>query len=207
VGILVEAGRELAIIHSIPVEGFGWIKRDVSAVTRLEAEQPSNLAFLLENLDRYLSALAGTVLTVREVQTVRDVIQSHFLWLEVEQAHLAHGDFDLTHIYQKDGHYTGIIDFGEIRGTGLYYDLGHFRLHDGEANSYQALPSLLTGYRQVVPLPPDHERRIAFLSLLIGIRFLARDFLKLSAHPLSEHTRLHARASIDRDLELLQPSM
>jgi hypothetical protein len=92
-------------------------------------------------------------------------------------------------------------------GTGPHYDLGHFRLHDGEIASYDALPSLLAGYQQVVPLPPGHEQRIAFLSLLIGIRFLARGLLKLSGHELTAHARSHARASIDRDLQLLQQGM
>jgi len=202
--ILMEAGRELAIINSIPVEGFGWIKRDRASVTRLEAEQSSNRAFLLEGLDQHLSVLGGTVLTPQKVRRIRDLLSEHSAWVDVGQASLAHGDFDPTHIYQEDGRYSGIIDFGEIRGADPLYDLGHFRLHDGETVPYQALPPLLAGYRQVVPLPPDHERRIALLSLLIGIRFLARSVQKLSAHELSEHTRLHARASIERDLELLR---
>ena len=202
--ILVEAGRELAIINSLPVEGFGWIKRDTGDVERLEAEQPTNRAFLLEDLDLYLSVLGSTVLTAREVSCIHDVIERHHAWLDGDQAWLAHGDFDLTHIYQENGRYTGIIDFGEIRGTGRFYDLGHFRLHDGEQASYEALPSLLAGYQQVEPLPPDHDGQIAFLSLLIGIRFLGRGLRKLSNHELSPHIQSHAQKSIEKDLQLLQ---
>ncbi|MGI8968198.1 MAG: phosphotransferase family protein [Chloroflexota bacterium] len=197
--ILIEAGRELAMINCVQVEGFGWIQRDQSHVTRLEAQQSSNRAFLLEDLDRYLSLLGGTVLTAHDVRTIRDIVSEHSAWLSVDQAHLAHGDFDVTHIYQAHGRYTGIIDFGEIRGTGPYYDLGHFRLHDGETASYRALSFLLAGYQQMAPLPPGYAQQIAFVSLLIGIRFLARGL-----HRFTDHTRSHARSSIKTDIELLR---
>ena len=89
-----------------------------------------------------------------------------------ERAWLAHGDLDVTHIYQRDGRYTGIIDFGEIRGADRRYDLGHFHLHDGETLAGLVLPDLLAGYREVAPLPPEAERQIRLLGLLIGLRAL-----------------------------------
>ena len=95
-------------------------------------------------------------------------IERYEAWLHVEQAWLAHGDFDVTHIYQHDGRYTGIIDFGEIRGAHQLYDLGHFNLHDGEVVPQMLLPTLLEGYREVLTLPPDRERRISLVSVLIG---------------------------------------
>jgi aminoglycoside phosphotransferase (APT) family kinase protein len=49
----------------------------------------------------------------------------------VPRGHLAHGDFDATHIWLDDhGRYAGIIDFGEMRGADRHFDLGHFLLHD-----------------------------------------------------------------------------
>ena len=43
---------------------------------------------------------------------------------------LAHGDFDATHIYQRDGVYTGVIDLGEMRGAEPHYDLAYFLVQD-----------------------------------------------------------------------------
>jgi aminoglycoside phosphotransferase (APT) family kinase protein len=88
--------------------------------------------------------------------------------LDARHAHLAHGDLDLTHIYCQHGQYTGIIDLGEIQGTGPYYDLGHFRFHDGEHVSTIALPDVQVGYQEITPLPVDADRRIALASLLIA---------------------------------------
>lgn len=197
--ILAEAGHDLAVINSIPVDGFSWIVRDSAEVTRLEAELPDNHAFLLEHLDRDLSSLNETVLTPSQTHTIRDLVSECSSWLDIEQARLVHGDCDMTHIYAEHGHYTGIIDFGEIRGADPLYDLGHFRLHDGERTTYQAPPFLLAGYRGMAVLPSDHEQRIAFLSLLIGVRFLGR-----ALHRLDRHTCSHALASITRDLTFLE---
>jgi aminoglycoside phosphotransferase (APT) family kinase protein len=201
--ILRQAGRELAIINAVPVEGFGWIKRDSESVSGLEAEGSSHREFLLEDLDSHLSVLGKTALTAHEVAAVREAVRLRSSRLEVEQGQLAHGDFDLTHIYQEGGRYTGIIDFGEIRGTGRYYDLGHFRLHDGEIAPYEALPFLLAGYQEAAPLPHDHESQIALVSLLVGVRFMARDLQRLMARKIPPQVQLRVCDSIRRDLGVL----
>jgi aminoglycoside phosphotransferase (APT) family kinase protein len=172
--ILRAAGRDLAAINSIPIEGFGWIRRDNHTATMPQAEHPSNRAFMLEHLDHDLEQLPTFAFSKKEVDTIRAIIVACDAWLDADQAYLAHGDFDLTHIYQCDGEYTGIIDFGEIRGTAPLYDLGHFRLHDGERMAPLLLAHLIEGYGEGTPLSPDYEREIAFVSMLIGVRALAR---------------------------------
>jgi aminoglycoside phosphotransferase (APT) family kinase protein len=83
---------------------------------------------------------------------------------------MAHGDLDATHSYHQDGRYTGIIDFGEIRGATRCYDLGHIALHNGEIIPAPLLPQMQAGHSEVSPLPPDVDRRIRFWRLLIGVR-------------------------------------
>ncbi len=74
----------------------------------------------------------------------------------------------------------------------LHCSLGHrFRLHDGETLPAPLLPWLLAGYRAVAALPDDAEQRIAFASLLIGIRTLARMWPRRPNSPLIAHC-LHA---------------
>jgi len=86
-------------------------------------------------------------------------------WAAPDAAVLAHGDFDASHIYQEDGAYSGIIDFGEIRGAEPTYDLGQFAIEHRDW-----VPLLLAGYREVAAAPPDIERRIRFSALLIATR-------------------------------------
>ncbi len=172
--IVIEAGRDLAVVNSLPVAGFGWIRRDGPNAWRLEAEQPTLRGFALDPFAAYLTRLRDDFLTVDEAQDIVRLVAAHEDRLDVDEARLAHGDLDATHVFQDAGRYTGIIDFGEIRGTDRFYDLGHVALHDGERLSTPLLPSLMEGYREVSPLPADAEERIHLWALLIGVRALAR---------------------------------
>jgi hypothetical protein len=172
--MVMQAGQELAIINRIQVEGFGWIRRDSSHVTQLEAEFPTCWAWIQQDVGRDITRLERSQLFLpEELQAFPEVIdRCHTLFAE-EQAYLAHGDFDVTHIYQCDGVYTGIIDFGEIRGTQALYDVGHFAVE-----SYELLPYLLEGYNQVAALPGDYMQRIRLSSFLIALRRLGRRLRK-----------------------------
>lgn len=197
--VLTEAGRQLALLNGLPVAGFGWVRRDQPAPTRLTAEHPTQRAFVEEHLDADLAALDGSLLTRREVEAIRALVADHTAWLDTEPAGLAHGDFDVTAIFQQAGRYTGLIDFGEIRGADRWYDLGHFRMHDGERLPALALDWLVEGYAEVWPLPPDARQRIGFASLLIAVRALGRH-LPLGRPEPHRHPGLVA---IRRDLALL----
>lgn len=199
--VLREAGRDLAIINSIPVKQFGWINRDFSRATQLEAEFRSFRAFIYEFLENDLILLeASRILRSSDVTAISSILECYDTWLNEEQAWLAHGDFDVTHIYQQRGHYTGIIDFGEIRGANVFYDLGHFCMHDGETLPNLVLPYLLEGYKEVVALPQDYELRISFSSLLIAIRGLAHITKKDPNRPLG-----HGPQALTRAVEKLLP--
>ena len=198
--ILREAGRDLALINSIPVKHFGWIRRDRSQVTQLEAEFLSYRAFIYEHLENDLILLEKSqILSSSDVVAISSILKRYDTWLNEEQATLAHGDFAVTHIYQQQGHYTGIIDFGEIRGANLFYDLGHFRIHDGETLPNLVLPYLIEGYEEVAALPPDYELRISFSSLLIAIRKFAYVTQKYPNRPLLNNNL----QAMMRDIQML----
>jgi aminoglycoside phosphotransferase (APT) family kinase protein len=172
-----QAGRELAIVNSVLVRGFGWIKRDQTRVDQLSAECDSYAAWLLPDLEAALAALThGALLSMRDAQAVRLALDEAAALFGGQPAYLAHGDFDVTHIYHQDGRYTGMIDFGEIRGANQLYDVGHFQIENADL-----LPDLLEGYADVVALPADHMRRILLSGLLIGVRRLGRSVARSRA--------------------------
>lgn len=174
--ILLAAGRDLAKINSIPVAGFGWIDRSGSESNVLRAEYPTCRAFITSAVDDNLCRLLDVgVLSEATMQSILSLVAYVEANAQANQsAWLAHGDFDTSHIFQENGRYSGIIDFGEIRGADKLYDLGHFLLHDGERISEPLLPYLLAGYNEVTPLPPNYEQCIRGWAIVIGINSLGR---------------------------------
>jgi len=198
-GILAEAGRDLACINSVPVEGFGWVQRELSETRQLEAQWPTYRAFVLEWWKADLAYLTRSTLSTAEVTALERLVYQYDSYLNSEGGCLAHGDFDPTHIYQDGGCYTGIIDFGEIRGTDRWYDLGHFHLRDGEQLPFRLEAPLVRGYGEITTLPPDYEQRIRFTSLLINVRALARS---LQRRPPDRYTQ-HQLEVLREDLAFL----
>jgi len=184
--ILVEAGRDLARINSVPVDGFGWVRRDADARDRLLGEHALQRAFALEYLEADLATLARHGLSSTEADAIRALVARHDGWFDGTRAWLAHGDFDVTHIFQRNGQYSGIIDFGEIRGADMFYDLGHFQADDGETLPAESVSSLVAGYNEVAPLPDDAQARITLASLLIALRTLGNQATKHPDQPLDE---------------------
>ena len=195
--VLRAAGRDLAAINDLAVDGFGWVRRERPRVTRLEAELPTLRAFVRETLAAGLAGL-DACLSAAEIERIRATVARCDAWLDEPCGRLAHGDFDLTHVYHRDGAYAGIIDFGEIRGADRWYDLGHFALHDGERLPAGLLTDLLAGYREVVPVPAAAQDRIRLWSLLIGARLLAR-----TAGRAPARHQAHWSAAVRRSLALL----
>ncbi|GER91326.1 hypothetical protein KDW_54880 [Dictyobacter vulcani] len=198
--ILVEAGQDLAYINGVPVDGFGWIAREQPDTELLRAPWLTHRTFALEYWEADLAFLARDTLHASEITLLEHILAHYDAWLDCEQSYLAHGDFDTTHIYQQDGRYTGIIDFGEIRGTNRWYDLGHFHMRDGEALPDLVLPGLIEGYGESIPLPSNYEQSLCFTSILINVRALARSLQK---RPANRYT-LHQLSVLRKDLAVLR---
>lgn len=140
--ILRAAGRDLARINAVEVEGFGWIRRD-EPVWPPRADDETYAAFV----DGGSSSLAA-VAEALSSRNARDVLEATFARARAERppSRLAHGDFDATHIYQRDGVYTGVIDLGEMRGAESHYDLAYFLVQDP---GREMLDDLLAGYADI----------------------------------------------------------
>jgi aminoglycoside phosphotransferase (APT) family kinase protein len=170
------AGRDLAKINSIRVAGFGWVRRDISTVPEtIEAERDTLSKALDADYGRPVAALPDDAVPGIASGVLREAAQRAMRLVEESgESRLAHGDFDTSHIFVDGGRYSGIIDFGEIRGAPAFYDLGHHRMHDAERLPYATLPWLLEGYRELRPLPEHAERQIWAWSVLIAVRALQR---------------------------------
>lgn len=170
--IVRAAGRDLALINGVDVEGFGWLRRD-EPVWPPRGEDATYAAFV-DGPSTPLALVADRL----ETGPLRAVLENTFAAAraEVPPSRLAHGDFDPTHIYQRGGIYTGVIDFGEMRGAESLYDVAFFRVQDPEG---EMLEDLIAGYQEVSPFPPDFPaslRRSAIVIVAIQLcRWISRD--------------------------------
>jgi aminoglycoside phosphotransferase (APT) family kinase protein len=130
------AGRDLAVVNSLVVDGWGWIQRKAGGWP-LQGRWDGCCDFVMSKLPSPWPGALSTVLSAAELDALAVLFEREGK-LDRAEARLAHGDFDVTPIFQHEGQYTGLIDFGEIRGTEPTFDLGHFFLHDTETRSVAA---------------------------------------------------------------------
>jgi aminoglycoside phosphotransferase (APT) family kinase protein len=180
--VVEQAGADLAVINGIPVDGFGFVRRRDRGWP-LPAEYPLYETFLTSFLPRPWPGPLTSLFDQAEIKILEDLIAYERARARTS-AVLQHGDFDVTQIFSAGGRYTGLIDFGEIRGAESFFDLGHFHLHDQETNPALLLPALLRGYQRVQPLPADHVESIRRSAVLLGLRQLCRWLGPPRNHPL-----------------------
>ncbi|MWV46327.1 phosphotransferase [Paenibacillus sp. HJL G12] len=169
--VLREAGKQLAVINQVPVEGFGWVRRGRNEGARnLVGEKNGIGDFIAEHLTEDLHFLSGNLLSIAEAARIQDILKLGASLMSRHESRLVHGDFDDSHIFQQFGKYKGIIDFGEIQGNSPLYDLGHYKLHDGQR--YSGFKALSEGYQEVESLTAEDLLEIELWALWIGVRRL-----------------------------------
>jgi Ser/Thr protein kinase RdoA (MazF antagonist) len=154
----------------LTVAGFGWLQR--TGVQPLTAELASYGDFVGSGLPESWPGWLTGLFEPGQLDALETLVEAQRARV-AGAAHLAHGDLDVTHICTHDGTYRGIIDFGEMRGAELYFDLGHFLLHDGETRPVELFDSFLAGYTEVTGLPDDHREAIRVSAILLGLRQLS----------------------------------
>ncbi len=165
------AGRDAALINAIEVEGFGWLRRD--GLPGLRAELACYAEFVASDLPRRWPGWLAGAFTAGELEALQGVVDQE-RQRPVSRGHLAHGDFDATHIWLDDhGRYAGIIDFGEMRGADRHFDLGHFLLHDRTARAVPLFEDFLAGYAEAAALAEDHRDLIRRSAVVSGLRQLS----------------------------------
>lgn len=169
--ILFEAGKQIAVINQVRVDDFGWIKRGNNEYgTTLRGEKNSLHEYIYESLDKDLFLLSENIFNKNVTNQIIATLNAGTALMLRHQSYLIHGDFDDSHIFFHNGKFTGIIDFGEIQGNSPLYDLGHFKLHDGQR--YLGYNSLAKGYNEVRDLSYDDQIEIDLWALWIGVRRL-----------------------------------
>ncbi len=167
--VLFAAGQDMARINSIPVSGFGKIKRSEPGQTELKGKYRNSDDYIFKKLDKVMKELEVVkAIDIELIQQVKNKIEQHRDLLYCEKPVLAHGDLDLSHIYSDKDGYTGMIDFGDMRGASQYFDLAYFRFRTGT----KFIPKLIEGYQSIRPLDKDYNARLQIEGLVIAVQKL-----------------------------------
>jgi Ser/Thr protein kinase RdoA (MazF antagonist) len=154
------AGRELAVLNGVDVQGFGRVQRQPPGWP-LRATSSTYAEFVTSHLPDPWPGPLGRLFTVAELERLWTLVDSERR-RDLTGATLAHGDFDTTAIFQVDGDYSGLIDFGEIRGTEPLFDLAHFHLWEHQCTPAPLWDALLDGYGEVAALPAGYEELVGW---------------------------------------------
>jgi aminoglycoside phosphotransferase (APT) family kinase protein len=166
------AGRELAVLNSVAVQGFGWVQRHPPAWPP-RGTSTTYAEFVTSYLPDPWPGPLGPLFTVAELERLWALVDRE-RHRQLAGATLAHGDFDTTAIFQVDGDYRGLIDFGEVRGAEPLFDLGHYHLWEHRRTPLPLWEGLLAGYGEVVALPAGYQELVGRSATLLGLRQLAR---------------------------------
>ena len=168
--VLRQAGRELALLNQLPVSGFGWVQRDRDKIDEVRGEYTTCVTWMEFEIEQALAVFEQQkLLSTEMLARLRRLLADAIAQFSTDLPTLAHGDFDCTHIFHLHGAYTGMIDFGEIRGTHHLYDLGHFAIENAHL-----LPALLEGYQEISPLALSCDGQIRQAALLIAVTRMGR---------------------------------
>lgn len=166
------AGRDAGRLNSLVVDGFGWIdwttpawppKGPIAGYADFARE------FIPADLDERQRLLDG-LFAERDLAALNAVIASQQT-RGLDRGTLSHGDLDVTAIYVNGGEYSGLIDFGELRGGEPEFDRAHFLLHDQETNPIALSDAFFQGHDEVTgsATPTELVRQVA---ILVGLRQL-----------------------------------
>lgn len=175
--ILRAAGRDLALINSIQVDGFGFIERSNPWNGKLAGKHRS--------FQDWTRAILGEVGSLHrwfiesELSAIEQCVEACIAERPDTTGWLVHGDFDTGHIFAANDRYRGLIDFGEIRGADRWYDVADFIVHANLDRDTDAIAALLSGYRERLPIEADDasaiEQRAVSLGAAMMIRIRDRD--------------------------------
>lgn len=181
--ILRNAGRSLAISHSIKLNGFGYTT-SIDSKGMPMGNLPNYYIHLAEkiryedNIENKVNALVEfNVISKKDASKLLMFIDRNRKLLDIKQGVLIHGDFSNEHIFADEKmNFTGIIDWDGMASGSPIYDLAQYSTYYP-----QNLNSLLEGYFSISGKIELFEERLFLERLLYCIGKTAKAYVKKKA--------------------------
>jgi aminoglycoside phosphotransferase (APT) family kinase protein len=160
--VLGEVGAWLTELHSIPVQGFGYL--DGSGVGKL-ATMDDWLAALMTEAHVFEEAGRSVGLEAATIRGwLREIVDS--FRAAPPRVALIHNDLLANHVLVHDGHLSGIIDFGEVAAEPVASDFAKWDFCEGERFPVEWIQD---GYRDASLFLPPNDRTYRALWLGNGL--------------------------------------
>lgn len=165
--VLVAAGRQLALVHSIRLEGYGALAVEGSNAVGTIGTWA---AFVVELTAGLEDLVTGRILAAPFADAASAALEQSTDALSFDSpAVLLHGDLKLAHIFANSGRYQGLIDWGDICAGDPRLDLGRMSMA-GPA----AFATFMSGYGLAVT--PELGRALAGYRLVWNIAALTYEY-------------------------------
>ncbi|MEO6043301.1 MAG: aminoglycoside phosphotransferase family protein [Tepidiformaceae bacterium] len=161
--VLGEVGAWLTELHSIPVQGYGYL--DGSGVGKFATmddwltDSLTTKSSVLEEAGRSVELEAGTVRG-----WLREIVDS--FRASPPRVALIHNDLLANHVLVHDGHLSGIIDFGEVAAEPAVIDFARWDFSEGERFPVEWIQA---GYRDPSLFDAANDRTYRALWLASGL--------------------------------------
>lgn len=160
--VLGEVGAWLRELHSIPVQGFGYL--DGRGVGKL-ATMDDWLAGLTLEAHAFEEAGRSVGLEVATIRGwLREIVDS--FRAAPPRVALIQNDLQANHVLVRDGHLSGIIDFGEVAAEPAASDFAKWDFSDGERFPVEWIQA---GYGDASLFQPPNDRTYRALWLANGL--------------------------------------
>ena len=168
---LVEAGRQLARVHGLPVDGYGFLRENAPDAPVDVGPRRAWAEVVTGALDGLPDLVAAGVLPAGTADRLRAVVHEHPSLARAGPAVLLHGDLHPRHVFCADGRLTGIIDWGDVAAGDPLFDLGRFSVAGPVA-----LDALLRGYTADRGLDPGTAAGVTAYRVLWAVLALTYEF-------------------------------
>ncbi len=161
--IFRQAGHLLSMIHSIDVEGFGWIHKDGRGHLKSFEE------FMLEHTDQkdiYIELAKRNNFDMRMIKRCLEILKSGVNKYIGVKPKLNHGDYTPRHFMFRDGKITAVLDFGEACGNSPIFDLARW---DYWRRDEQELEWLKEGYDNKGIFDEGFDEMVQLIKINLGL--------------------------------------
>jgi Ser/Thr protein kinase RdoA (MazF antagonist) len=169
---LVEVGRQLALLHSLTLPGYGSLSAGPAAPTTLTAADPSGphqewRPFTLEPLEALPDLVGAGVVPASMAARTASALHRQTASVTFEQpGSVLHGDLKAQHLFAEHGRYVGIIDWGDVTVGDPRWDLARLSM-----SGQRVLTRVLEGYGSTLDV--STEVSLAVYRVLWNLRALA----------------------------------